>query len=381
MKSSEFPKFVFSKDFAHLLGFFSADGSFYKDGRCTRFEFVDGTSVIQELKYSEEFISKIKFYLEQLLNKELPKLRKRNNKYVLQFRSIHLDVLFRKLGYFPGSKTFIIDIPEFYVGTRFEKYFWSGFMDGDGMVARDNKKISLESVSYKLIKSFRLFLNKNKIFYKYRIRKTILANTVYGVYINTLVLRKFIDLIPFEHPRKKLWVNNHLLKKDFYVHNSIKYKKYLINNNVINYFEIFNKGDVFVVNGCNLINNVSKRKNIELFNLKEKLYALGYANLEIISKLKYFRFKAGKGSTNSVQKPFVFEDKLKLILKYVRVVDGGLRISKQYIDANGENPEKIIFIISKMFDIEPHITSKGECIFSSVVLNKLFRAFIIREMY
>jgi hypothetical protein len=49
MKIENFKKTIFSNRFAYLLGYFAADGSFYKDGRNTRFEFSDGTSVASEL--------------------------------------------------------------------------------------------------------------------------------------------------------------------------------------------------------------------------------------------------------------------------------------------------------------------------------------------
>lgn len=373
MRFQDISEFVLTKEFAYFMGFFAADGSFYSDGRNTRFEFVDGTSVIDELKYSKDFITITKIYLEQLLNKELPNLRKRNNKYVLQFRSKKLDDLFRKIGYLPGPKTFTINIPSFYVGTHLEKSFWVGIMDGDGMVARDNKKISLESVSRELISSFKLFLDKNGVVYKFRVRRSKIGTMVYGVYINSLFFNTFLNLLPFQHPRKKLWCERLLIKKDFYINNSFDYRNILFDNKVINYFKIFEKGDIFVVNGCKLLNKNLKRKNSELFSLKNELNAKDYDDLEIMYKLKSFRFKAGKGSIKSVRKPLKFNDDLNLVSKYVRVVDGGLRISTQYIEAHNENADKIISNIVKVFDIRPSRTGKGEYIFSSVVLNKFFK--------
>jgi hypothetical protein len=58
-----FEKTVLSKRFAHLLGYFAADGSFYKDGRSTRFEFYDGSVIESELKYSLNFFLGIKKYI------------------------------------------------------------------------------------------------------------------------------------------------------------------------------------------------------------------------------------------------------------------------------------------------------------------------------
>ena len=84
-----------SPKFAYLYGYFVADGCYYKDGRNVRFEFSDGTSVKEELEYSFIFLNKIKYIIENILQKELPKLRKRENRYVLSFRSKKLHNIFK----------------------------------------------------------------------------------------------------------------------------------------------------------------------------------------------------------------------------------------------------------------------------------------------
>lgn len=152
-----FEKTVLSKKFAHLIGYFAADGSFYFDSRSTRFEFDDGTSVETEFKYGVKFLLDIKKYIEKILGKSLPVLRKKDNLCILQFRSKKFEKLFLNMGFKPGSKTKTISIPAFYKNTPLGKYFWIGVMDGDGMVARNSRKISLESISKQLIVDFKNF--------------------------------------------------------------------------------------------------------------------------------------------------------------------------------------------------------------------------------
>lgn len=89
-------------DFAYLIGAFAGDGSFYDDGYGTRFEFVDGSSVPEELHYSQQYIEHIGAICSQYgVN---PHIKKKGNKYVLQFRSKELDKKFRELGFRPGPR-------------------------------------------------------------------------------------------------------------------------------------------------------------------------------------------------------------------------------------------------------------------------------------
>ncbi|MBI2656226.1 hypothetical protein HYX03_00625, partial [Candidatus Woesearchaeota archaeon] len=164
----EIVSLINSPKFAYLYGYFVADGCYYKDGRNVRFEFSDGTSVKDELEYSPKFMNKIKSIIENILHKKLPELRKRGNRYVLSFRSEKLHNIFKN--YFNlafGEKSFSINIPSFYVNTNLEKYFWLGVLNGDGMVARKSRKISLEIGSRKLIEAFKDFLERRGIMFKY----------------------------------------------------------------------------------------------------------------------------------------------------------------------------------------------------------------------
>jgi hypothetical protein len=79
-----------------------------------------------------------------------------------------------------------------------------------------------------------------------------------------------------------------------------------------------------------------------------------------------------KGSTTSVKLPLTVTKELEKIAKFIRLKDGGVRVSKNYIKSWGEDPAKIVKNVCKMFDIKPHFTSKGEILFDSGVLNEFF---------
>jgi hypothetical protein len=154
---------IMTNDFAHFLGFFAADGSFYMDGRNTRFEFSDGSSVKDDLHYSKAFLEYVRKKVGVWLEKNMPPLRKRGNRYVLSFRSKTMESLFIKLGFNSGYKTDSIRLPKIYRKTKLERYFWIGVLDGDGMIARNSRKLSLESISENLIKDFCNYLRKNVV--------------------------------------------------------------------------------------------------------------------------------------------------------------------------------------------------------------------------
>ena len=199
-----------SPKFAYFYGYFVADGSFYEDSSGTRFEFSDGTSVEEELKYSSEFLTNIKKMVEGFLNKTLPNLRRKGNRFVLSFRSKDLDFIFRKcFNLKPGIKSFSVNLPAFYTRNSVEKYFWLGVMDGDGMVARKNRKISLEIGSLDLYTSFKDFLNREKIIFRDK-RRLVGKNKFFGVDIKTTFFKDYCSKLGFLHPRKRLWLLKHL---------------------------------------------------------------------------------------------------------------------------------------------------------------------------
>lgn len=55
------------------------------------------------------------------------------------------------------------------------------------------------------------------------------------------------------------------LKGDFYRQNIFAFEKFLLKDNIIDYFKIFENENVFVVDGTQLIDANRKRKNVKQY--------------------------------------------------------------------------------------------------------------------
>ena len=369
-----------SPKFAYFYGYFVADGSFYEDSSGTRFEFSDGTSVEEELKYSSEFLTNIKKMVEGFLNKTLPNLRRKGNRFVLSFRSKDLDFIFRKcFNLKPGIKSFSVNLPAFYTRNSVEKYFWLGVMDGDGMVARKNRKISLEIGSLDLYTSFKDFLNREKIIFRDK-RRLVGKNKFFGVDIKTTFFKDYCSKLGFLHPRKRLWLLKHLKKIDFYRTNLVDIQNFTLKKNIINYAKIFDSDRIMIVNGKNLLIDYGfkhrGRKNRRFTEILEKFDANNFPKIDLFEKLSKYRWKMSKGSTNSVRMPLYFNKCILDVANFIRIQEGSVRIPRNYIKSFNINPQVIIKKIEKVFDIKPKYTSKKEPIFCSGVLKVFFSKII-----
>lgn len=370
-------KSIFSNDFAYLIGNFMADGSLYFTGRGYRFEFVDGSPYEAELKYSLQHIQKIKQILEEFLNKKLPKIIRKDKKFILKFRDKTLvNLLATKLEIFPGKKHRTIDIPEIYKNSRYEKYFWIGYLDGDGSIARTSRKVSVESMSKKIIDSFSYYLKRNNIFFsKYKSKRG--NDYSYVIIVRSVSFRDFVDKIGFNHPLKYKLVVKKLKDRDFFVQNEVDVKK-----GIIDYTKIFDNS-VFIENGRKIFLKYGRKKyhrpNVKfqeavLLMKKNKL-----TKNDILREVVKYRFKKSKGSTNSIKLPLSVNEDILKIVKFVRTRDGGISFSKKYIESFNENFGEILKLTENIFDIKPKFTSKNEPIFCSGVISDFFNKIIKRE--
>lgn len=140
--------------------------------------------------------------MEKSLNKSLPDLRQRGNRFVLSFRNRELVSLFLTTFKFSsGDKSKTIDIPQFYKDTELERSFWQGYLDGDGSIARNSRRIAVESMSNKIMLSFAIYLNKNKInFSSYNSKRFNEFSHV--ILIRSVSFRDFAEKVGFLHPLK-----------------------------------------------------------------------------------------------------------------------------------------------------------------------------------
>lgn len=373
-----------SSDFAYFLGNFMADGSFYqtkrKDNIQYRFEFVDGSPYAKELKYSLKHILKIKQFVESILKKSLGKIRKRENRYILSFRSKVLSDLFlNNLKMSSGDKSKIVDLHKIYKNTKYEKDFWIGYLDGDGSISRQYKKISLESMSHKLIDSFSGYLNKNNILHsKYKSKRG--EDFSYVVVIRSVSFKDFVEKIGFSHPLKAKLLREKLKLREFFIKNSVDIDKFMADD-LIDYTKIF--GDlIFIENGRELLikyDKISKRQNVRFSSIISLINNNKISKKGLLLEVNNYRFKKSKGSTNSVKLPLISNEDLSRIAKYVRIRAGGISFSKRYIESFNENFNEIIGLTEKIFDIKPKYTCKKEPLFCSGVLADFFSKIIRRE--
>jgi len=371
-------KTVFDNDFAYLVGNFMADGSFYfSDGNC-RFEFCDGSPYKNELEYSLRHIQKIKKILEDFLEVKLPKIVKKENQFILKFRNKELTELFiKQLNILPGKKHRTVDIPSFYVDSVFEKNFWKGFLDGDGSIARNSRKISLESMSSLIIDSFSVYLNKNEIFFSKYISKRKSGDS-YVIVIRSVSFRDFAKIIGFNHPLKSKLLFEKMKDRDFHVKNELSEIK---GNGLVNYINFFDNS-IYLEKGRELLIKYGyKRYSRENIKLNDVILFLRKTHLddnEICAEIVKFRFKKSKGSINSVKLPEFYNNSLFKIARFVRIRNGGITISKRYVESFNEDFDKTLNEVQLIFDIKPKFTSKNEPIFCSGVLEDFFNKIIKR---
>lgn len=373
-------KSVYNKDFAYLIGNFAADGSFYEDSQGYRFEFVDGSPYDRELTYSLQHLNFIKYILEKFLYRKLtnPVKRKNTNMYRLYFRNNELANIFLDFFKFlPGDKSRVIDIPSVYKGTKYEKYFWIGYLDGDGSIARNSKRIAVESMSKNIIISFSEYLSKQGIYFS-TYKSVRMNENSYVLLIRSISFKDFVEKLGFNHPLK-LKLLREKSEESFFRQNEIDYS---LLDTKIDYPKIFDNS-VYLENGRELLIKYGytkyHRKNAsinEIVNLMKNKRVKERILLEILSR---YRFKKSKGSKNSVKLPLTFNDKLIKLAKFVRIRGGSISFSKAYIESFNENFDRILEITKEMFDISPKYTCKNEPLFCSGVLVDLFKALFIKQ--
>lgn len=378
--------------FAYLLGYFTADGCFYKDNwkNTCQFEFTDGYKNKKGLEHSYQFIINIKKLIEEQLSKKIPKIRQRGNRYVLYFKNKELENIFKnRFNFQPGPKSNKISIPKSYKNTDLEKYFWLGLMDGDGIIAQNGRKIGLEMCNKNLVIDFQNFLKKNKIITKLKEVKpkdrkgytsdrssflTIIKSPFYDQYAN---------LMGFLHPRKQNWLVKHL-NKGMYSKNRTNIKPFLINKKIIDYTKIFDKR-VFIVKGKEILKKYDikfkgRRNNIKFIELYQDLKDIGISKIEFLKEISGYRFKLSKGSTNSVKLPLHINKEIIHMIKFIRPHSGSLRLSRWHIKSFNENPKKIIESIEDIFNIKAKYTSKDVPLFCSGILELFFSKILTKDL-
>ncbi len=373
---------IFNPEFAYFMGTFAGNGSFYFSGRSTRFELCDGIAVEEDLKFSKEFLISVKRILEEKLKGQIKEPKRKGNQYILKFRSKKLsEVMQKEFSIFPGHKTYTIDIPKIYLNhPLIEKEFWLGVMDTDGMVARNSRKISLWSASNNLINSFKKFLSKNNLIFSEK-ERFMNGKKYFGVEVKSPFFKKYTEILGFKHPRKNLWLKRHL-KNRSYLNYDLVINNFITKEGNFDFEKIFNTSNIYIIEGKELLKNygIKRRGNMNvpfLVLLKSLKPKIGMEDFyKIVSRHKW---KMSKGSTEYVKLPIKPNKNFLRYAKFVRLTSGGIRLSRNYIKAFNENVDEVTEFFIQTFDIHPKFTSKGEILFCSGVLNKLFSKVLVKN--
>lgn len=350
-----------------------ADGCFYLNAKkYPRFEFYDGTSIKAELKYSLKHLKNIEKILKSFIQIKST-IRLRENRYILTFTSYKLaNILKKKFSIKPGKKAALVDIPKIYKNKKLEKYFWRGFMDCDGMVARNNKKIALEVKSKNLIKSFKEFLKSKGIKYKEHIR-IINNNAYYRINILSIFINAYKREIGFKHPRKNMWLLKHL-KKDFCKINKIDFNT-LYSHGIINYKKAFLNTNTYLIEGIKLLKCYKIKHNttnVKFDTIYQNLRNKGLKDRKINELLSKFKWKMGKGSKYGISVPYIFNKELTEIAKVIRLRPYCISVSRNYASAMNMDPELILKKINTLFNTKPTFTTKGEPLYCNGALELFF---------
>lgn len=216
-----FPTFhaeICSDFMAYFVGLHFGDGTLNEE----RWKIVDGDRELKNLKYSFEFLTKIKNKLEKifLINSFLISKCKNKNAYELiisnKWFGRYLNFVYG-IEYYRKKKPII---PALFRGK--ERFILRGLFDTDGSIK--DYRIGIGTKYYSLYRKICRILTKYDISYREKINRIRRKNEVYMLEIDKGFTHSFIAKIGFSHPRKLLETKKYLLTKSA-SKNFIGYKK------------------------------------------------------------------------------------------------------------------------------------------------------------
>jgi len=167
---------------------------------------------------------------------------------------------------------------------------------------------------------------------------------------------------------------------DFYKNNTVNINGYALKNKIINYEKIFNLSSAMVVSGKDLLKEYKLKcrgdNNRKFEEILQKLNSKKISKIALFKLLSKHRWKMGKGSTTSIKMPLYFNKDILDIARFVRLRNGSITLSRNYIESFNLNSHEIIMKFEQIFDIKPKYTCKGEPLFCSGVLALFFSKII-----
>jgi len=287
-----------SIDLSYLIGYFLGDGSLSKTKNGLRIRFFDS---------SEEVLKEIVKIIHKLTNKKysIQRDKRSKNNYILNIYDKQIiEKIINLTGVKPGSKSFIIKVPDYLYKCNIENIFsfLAGLIDSDGFVEKNKKRISFSTASEKMKEDLAYVLSL--LGFKFSIRerkpKNKNWNIMWEVYITGVD-----EIEKFDRTIGKYIKNN---EKIIRIKNHIKTKSSSKKGNVP--FELFEE----ILNEAGIKTNTTEihRKSIKIGNKYFFLSRWKEKNIINLNKILYLIDEVLKLNIEEEKKEKLI--KLKLIL-------------------------------------------------------------------
>lgn len=293
-----------SIDLSYLIGYFLGDGSLTKTKNGLRMRFFDS---------SKELLEEIVKIIHKLTNKKysIQRDKRSKNNYILNIYDKQLiEKIIDLTGVKPGSKSFIIKVPDYLYKCNIENIFsfLAGLIDSDGYVEKNKKRISFSTASEKMKEDLVYVLSL--LGFKFSIRerkpKNKNWNIMWEVYITGVD-----EIEKFDRTIGKYIKNN---EKIIRIKNHIKTKSSSKKGNVP--FELFEE----ILNEAGIKTNTTEihRKSIKIGNKYFFLSRWKEKNIINLNKILYLIDEVLKLNIEEEKREKLI--KLKLILPALKEV-------------------------------------------------------------
>ncbi len=296
---------ICSNFMAYFVGLHFGDGTLNNE----RWKIVDGDRDIPNLRYSYEFLTKIKNKLTKTFSTNSLKLYKVKNKnaYELVISNKwfcrYLNFVY-KIEYRKKENPIVPDLFQ-----NKEKLVLRGMFDTDGSIK--NYRVSMGTTYKRLYEWICKILNKHEIRYKEKINKVQRKNDVYAAEIKKEDIFKFINTIGFSHPRKMLEVKKYLLTSSSvrnFINYSKEYKPKISEEKFIEVCQylrpIKDSGKVRLTSDFKILDSTKKKviiNNIKInFDINKEPNKAGYINSSKVQRIlsNYCRYEKLRNKTS-----------------------------------------------------------------------------------
>ncbi|HOL83477.1 MAG TPA: LAGLIDADG family homing endonuclease, partial [Caldisericia bacterium] len=293
-----------SIDLSYLIGYFLGDGSLSRTKNGLRVRFFDS---------SKELLEEIVKIIYKLTNKKysIQRDKRSKNSYILNIYDKELiEKIIDLTGVKPGSKSFIIRVPDYLYKCNIENIFsfLAGLIDSDGCVEKNKKRISFSTASEKMKEDLAYVLSL--LGFKFSIRERKPKNKNWNI-MWEVYMTGVDEIEKFDRTIGKYIKNN---EKIIRIKNHIKTKSSSKKGNVP--FKFFEE----ILNEVGIKTNTTEihRKSIKIGNKYFFLSRWKEKNIINLNKILYLIDEVLKLNIEEEKKEKLI--KLKLILPTLKEV-------------------------------------------------------------